>query len=118
MMWRIDPASDEPLYAQLVTQVRLAVAHGELRPGERLPAARELATSLDLNMHTVLRAYQVLRDDGTVELRRGRGAVVAAAPWPDLAAVERAVADLATAARRAGLSPETTTTLVKEAMSR
>lgn len=117
MMWRIDPTSDEPLYAQLVAQVRLAVAHGQLRPGERLPAARELATSLELNMHTVLRAYQVLRDGGVVELRRGRGAVVAG-DAPDLADVEQAIADLAAAARRAGLSPETTTTLVKEAMHR
>jgi len=122
MMWRIDAASSEPLYAQLVVQVRLAVAHGELRAGERLPAARELATSLDLNMHTVLRAYQLLRDDGVVELRRGRGAVVTgrqgADRAADLTAVERAIADLATAAHRAGLSAETTTTLVKEAMTR
>ncbi|SKC78178.1 GntR family transcriptional regulator [Krasilnikoviella flava] len=116
-MWRIDPTTDEPLYAQLVAQVRLGVAHGALRPGERLPSARELAASLDLNMHTVLRAYQVLRDDGTVELRRGRGAVVSAAA-PDLTDVERAVADLAAAARRAGLSTQTTTTLVTEAMNR
>ncbi|MCA5893317.1 GntR family transcriptional regulator [Isoptericola sp. NEAU-Y5] len=118
MMWRIDPGGDEPLYAQLVTQVRLAVAHGELRPGERLPAARELAASLDLNMHTVLRAYQLLRDDGVVELRRGRGAMVAARQPADLTAVERAIADLVDAARRAHLSTETTTTLVKEAMHR
>ncbi|MFI2104893.1 GntR family transcriptional regulator [Isoptericola sp. NPDC019693] len=118
-MWRIDPTSDEPLYAQLVAQVRLAVAHGTLRPGERLPAARELAASLELNMHTVLRAYQVLRDDGTLELRRGRGAVVAsAAPAVDLADVERAVTELAAAAHRAGLSVQTTTTLVTEAMHR
>ncbi|MFE5342668.1 GntR family transcriptional regulator, partial [Isoptericola sp. NPDC056578] len=117
VMWRIDPTSDEPLYAQLVAQVRLGVAHGTLRPGERLPSARELAASLDLNMHTVLRAYQVLRDDGTLELRRGRGAVVASTT-PDLADVERAVADLAAAARRAGLSVQTTTTLVTEAMHR
>jgi len=123
MLWRIDPAGDEPLYAQLVAQVRLALAHGELSPGERLPAARELATSLELNMHTVLRAYQTLRDEGVLELRRGRGAVVAASAGGDLAAAERAaveqaVAGLVVAARAARLSTETTTTLVKEAMSR
>ena len=116
-MWRIDPTSDEPLYAQLVAQVRLGVAHGTLRTGERLPAARELAASHELNMHTVLRAYQVLRDDGTLELRRGRGAVVSSNA-PDLTDVERAVAELAAAARRAGLSVQTTTILVTEAMHR
>jgi len=117
MLWRIDPGADEPLYAQLVGQVRLAVARGELAAGERLPAARELAASLDLNAHTVLKAYQALRDDGLIELRRGRGAVVTAA-GEDLSLVERALADLVAAARRAGLSAETTTTLVKEAMHR
>ncbi|MFE6969649.1 GntR family transcriptional regulator [Isoptericola sp. NPDC057653] len=117
MLWRIDPAAAEPLYAQLVGQVSLAVARGELRAGERLPAARELAASLDLNVHTVLKAYQALRDDGLIELRRGRGAVVTGAR-PDLGPVEQALADLVAAARRAGLSPETTTTLVKEAMHR
>ncbi|MFD6177855.1 MULTISPECIES: GntR family transcriptional regulator [unclassified Isoptericola] len=117
MLWRIDPAADEPLYAQLVAQVRLAVARGELPAGERLPAARELAASLDVNVHTVLKAYQALRDDGLIELRRGRGAVTTGA-GPDLSLVEQALSDLVAAARRAGLSAETTTTLVKEAMHR
>ncbi|MFC8599407.1 MULTISPECIES: GntR family transcriptional regulator [unclassified Isoptericola] len=117
MLWRIDPGAAEPLYAQLVAQARLGVARGDLRPGERLPAARELAASLDLNVHTVLKAYQALRDDGLIELRRGRGAVVTGA-GPDLSHVERALADLVAAARQAGLSAETTTTLVKEALHR
>ena len=50
MLFRIDPASDEPLYAQLAAQVRTSLARGELRAGERLPSARDLAASLDVLM--------------------------------------------------------------------
>ncbi|WP_242493728.1 GntR family transcriptional regulator [Sanguibacter massiliensis] len=64
MISRIDPSAPEPLFAQVATQVRLAVAAGELAPGARLPAARTLAESLALNVHTVLRADQELRDNG------------------------------------------------------
>jgi GntR family transcriptional regulator len=116
VLWTVDTSSDEPLYAQLVEHVRLAVARGDATPGDRLPAARELASSLDLNMHTVLKAYQQLRDDGLIELRRGRGAVVTATAAQDLSPVHDALAALVAAARQARLSPETTTTLVKEAM--
>ena len=73
MLFRIDPTSAEPLFAQLAGQVRGAVLRGELTPGTRLPAARDLARSLEVNLHTVLHAYQDLRDEGLIELRRGRG---------------------------------------------
>ncbi|MFI6423590.1 GntR family transcriptional regulator [Promicromonospora sp. NPDC050880] len=116
MMFRIDPASDEPLFEQLVAQVRVGVAKGDLVHGERLPAARELAQALDINVHTVLKAYQVLRDEGLIDLRRGRGAVVTGRAQADLSAVERAMAELIRAARAAHLSPDATATLVKEAM--
>lgn len=118
VIFRIDTTSHEPLYEQLVSQVRLAVARGEVGPGQRLPAARELADALDLNVHTVLKAYQALRDEGLVELRRGRGAVLTGRAGADLSAVERALAELVRAAREAHLSPEATSTLLKEAMKR
>ncbi len=118
MMWRIDPASDEPLYAQLVAQVHVALANGTLAGGERLPAARDLAESLELNMHTVLHAYQQLRDDGVIELRRGRGAVVVDGAAHARTQVRTTLAAYAAAARAAGLSPEAATTLLKEEMSR
>ena len=76
MLVRVDPASEVPIFDQLAASVRAEVARGTLRPGDRLPAARELAESLDINIHTVLHAYQELRDEGLVDLRRGRGAVI------------------------------------------
>lgn len=116
MLFRIDPGSDEPLYAQLAAQVRTGAARGDLRAGERLPSARDLAASLDVNLHTVLHAYQELRDEGLIELRRGRGAVVTGHVAPDLSDLHAAVDALVTTARRLRVAPETVTTLIKEAL--
>lgn len=118
MLFRIDPTSDEPLFTQLAGQVRVAVVGGELTPGTRLPSARELAASLDINLHTVLHAYQDLRDEGLIELRRGRGAVVASRPEQDFTPVQAAVDALVAAADEAGLSAGTTLGLVRDALTR
>lgn len=115
MLFRVDPASPDPLFSQLAGQVRAAVARGELADGERLPGARELASSLDINLHTVLRAYQELRDEGVIELRRGRGAVVTA-PAQDNSELHAAIETLVRVARSLGVAPQTTTALVKEAL--
>lgn len=82
MILTVDPASALPLFEQLVTGIRGQIIGGSLSAGERLPAARELAESLDINVHTVLRAYQELRDEGLLDLRRGRGAVLSASAAP------------------------------------
>ena len=113
MLLRIDPESETPLFAQIADSVRADAAAGRLRPGERLPAAREIATALGVNVHTVLHAYQDLRDEGLVELRRGRGAVITAQAGA-LEELHHDIEMLVARARAAGLSPETLAALVKE----
>lgn len=74
---RINHASPDPLYAQIRTQIIAAIAHGELRPGDSLPSVRALAADLGVNLHTVNKAYAVLRDEGYVLMRGRSGAFVA-----------------------------------------
>jgi GntR family transcriptional regulator len=76
MLITVDPRARTSLADQVAAQIRYALARGELREGERLPSARDLAAAIDVNMHTVLRAYARLQEDGLIDLRRGRGATV------------------------------------------
>jgi GntR family transcriptional regulator len=113
---RVDPGSPEPIYAQIAGAVRREVAAGRVRPGERLPGARELAASLGVNLHTVLRGYQELRDEGVVELRRGRGAVVTDAA-ARIAGPTAALRAFVAEARRAGMSAAEAAAMVRGEMS-
>ena len=74
-MFRVKVDRDDPteLYEQVAAEIRRAIADGEARSGERLPPARDLAAVLEVNTNTVLRALRVLRDEGLLEFRRGRG---------------------------------------------
>jgi GntR family transcriptional regulator len=113
MLFRVDPSSGVALFDQLAASVRTELARGGLRAGERLPSAREVAAALDINIHTVLKAYQELRDEGLIDLRRGRGAVVTAGAGvsPELLA---AVRTLVVEARRLDVGATTLTALIRE----
>ena len=74
---KLDKRDPLPLYDQVCAEIRRAIADGEIGPGERLPPARDLAAVLQVNTNTVLRALRLLRDEGLLEFRRGRGVTVA-----------------------------------------
>jgi GntR family transcriptional regulator len=76
----IDRSDPLPLHEQVAARIRRAIADGEARPGERLPLAKDLAAVLGVNKNTVLRALHLLRDEGLLEFRRGRGITVAGTP--------------------------------------
>jgi len=80
MRVKVDRADPTDLYQQVAGEIRRAIADGEARPGERLPPAKDLAAVLGVNTNTVLRALRLLRDQGLLEFRRGRGISVAATP--------------------------------------
>lgn len=77
MLIRIDLTSDIAIYRQIRTQIVRALATGELSPGDQLPSVRSLASDLGVNMHTVNKAYAVLRDEGYVIMRGRSGACIA-----------------------------------------
>ena len=113
MLIRTDPTSDEPIFGQVAASVRADVVAGRLRPGDRLPAAREVAAAVGINVHTVLHAYQDLRDEGLIDMRRGRGAVVTEAAGA-LATLRDDIRGLVDRARSQGIAPDTLAALVKE----
>ena len=73
----IDFNSDEALYLQLRNQIILAIVKAELQEGENLPSVRDMAETVGINMHTVNKAYAMLRQEGYLQLDRRHGAVVA-----------------------------------------
>ncbi len=76
MIISLDLDGEVPLYQQLRDRVVEAIADGELSGGDSLPTTRQLAADLGINMHTVNKAYDLLRQEGLVRLARRTGAVV------------------------------------------
>lgn len=104
MLFVVDTESAVSLAEQIAVQVRSGVVNGALKPGERLPPARDLAKSLRVNMHTVLRAYAQLRDDEVIEMRQGRGAFIRPDAGAGMIRVAELAAQLVNEARKLGLT--------------
>lgn len=77
MIIEVDFNSDEALYLQLCNQIIMGIATSRFQEGDALPSVRQLADSIGINMHTVNKAYTVLKQEGYVKVDRRRGAVIA-----------------------------------------
>ncbi|MBD5544407.1 MAG: GntR family transcriptional regulator [Lachnospiraceae bacterium] len=77
MVIEIDFNSDEAFYVQLRNQIVIGIATSALKEGDTLPSVRQLAEVVGINMHTVNKAYSLLRQEGFVQVDRRRGAVIA-----------------------------------------
>jgi GntR family transcriptional regulator len=115
-LFSIATGSSEPIYRQLVEQVRRLAAAGQLKPGDGMPSVREIAQALALNPMTVSKAYGLLEMEGVLTRRRGLGMVVADSAVParpaDRAALLRpSLEQAAREARQLELDPDTVLTL-------
>lgn len=77
MLIEIDFNSEEAIYLQLRNQIILGIATAQFREGDSLPSVRQLADTIGINMHTVNKAYTVLKQEGFVKVDRRKGAVIA-----------------------------------------
>lgn len=82
MLLKIDFESDIPIYAQLKRQIIQGIARGELQEGDSLPSVRQMAEDIGINMHTVNKAYNMLKGDGFVIVDRRKGAIINKIPAP------------------------------------
>ena len=77
MLIEVDFNSDEAIYIQLCNQIILGIAMSDIQEGDSLPSVRQLADTVGVNMHTVNKAYHVLKREGYISLDKRRGAVIA-----------------------------------------
>jgi len=108
---RIDRSESTAVFEQVAAEIRRAILEGEAGPGERLPPARDLAAELGVNTNTVLRALRLLREEGLLEFRRGRG--VSVAGTPERAAVLVKARELIELSRGYGLRREELVRLIE-----
>lgn len=82
MLLSIDLQSETPIYTQIAESIIEGIARGELMKGEGLPSVRALAVDLGVNLHTVNKAYQLLKQEGYVQINRKQGVVIEPIAFP------------------------------------
>ena len=113
-MFEIDPGDAIPIWKQIEDEIRRLIAIGRLAPDDSIPSVRDLARKLQVNPATVSKAYQELRSEGLLEVRRGEGTFVTTEP-PKVKKSERKRA-MGTAARRYASIAATAGAAVNEAV--
>lgn len=76
----VDLTTHTPAYLQIISQIKQAIASGELKAGDQLPTVRQLAADLQINFNTVARAYRLLDEKGIISTQHGRGTFILDAP--------------------------------------
>lgn len=84
MIIQLDMQSELPIYTQLVNQIIEGIASGRLKPGEPLPSVRSLASDIGINLHTVNKAYTILKQEGFILVHRQRGVVINPDSMPEI----------------------------------
>lgn len=121
-MLQIHPAAAEPIYRQIVAQVRRLVLGGQLAAGAVLPSVRDVAATHAINPMTVSKAYSLLEAEGVLERLRGKGMAVAAGRQPQVDPAQRwhllepALAALAQQARELELPPDEVVARLRQRM--
>jgi len=93
----LDTTTGIPIYRQIIEQVKIAIANGELKSGDQLPTVRQLAVDLSINLNTVIRAYRELELEGLLEMQQGSGTFVSSKkPEIDLLKKQRMIDQIAT----------------------
>jgi len=77
LLLQISPSSGEPIYRQVMEQIRRLIISGYLQAGDELPSVRQVAGNLEVNPMTISKAYSILEATGMLERRRGKGMIVA-----------------------------------------
>ena len=93
-MVHLDYRDARPIYTQIVENFHMQIASGILRPGDKLPSVRELATQLSINPNTIQRAYREMEAMGLIQTIPGKGCFVCGAEEPHWEELDRAVVRL------------------------
>ena len=108
---KVDRNDAMPLHDQVAADIRRDIANGDVRPGQRLPPAHDMAAVLGVHSNTVLRALRMLRDEGVLEFRRGRGVTVSGEPERGI--IWAQAQDLLAQARKFGLQREDVVSIIE-----
>ena len=123
MLIKIDTNSQQPIYEQVVQQIKFTIAAGAFRTNEMIPSVREISASLTINPNTIKKAFKILQDEGIVYAKRGMGLAVAEnsqelCKQQRIEIFEKKIAQAFTEAIQSQLTPEELHRIVNEQMNR